>query len=133
MQVNFPYPGYEQIAPLEIPDANLMGLFVPGSHAHLDERQILAQGFASPIQAPRLREVARSAKRVLVLIDDGTRETPTSRGRSSCRGGTRGSPIERAPSSAKSVRVQLCEPRGARRRVPVELCRRKRCPWQPQC
>ncbi len=75
MWIEFPYPGYEAIAPVEVPDANLMGVFTPRSFA-VDEEAVLRQGFERPIGAPRLRDAVRAGHRVLVLIDDATRLTP---------------------------------------------------------
>jgi nickel-dependent lactate racemase len=74
--INFPYPGYEQIAPADVPDANLMGVFSPRAFDDVDEQRVLADGFARPIEAPRLRDAVRGAGSVLLLIDDGTRKTP---------------------------------------------------------
>jgi lactate racemase len=79
LRIDFPYPGYEQIKPLEVPDANLMGVFGPHMPKGIDEDGVLDHGFANPIGAPRLREAVKSSDRVLLLIDDGTRETPTAR------------------------------------------------------
>ena len=31
MLINFPYEGYEKIAPAEVPDANLIGVYAPKS------------------------------------------------------------------------------------------------------
>jgi nickel-dependent lactate racemase len=78
VKIDFPYPGYEGIAPVEVPDRNLMGVYSPRTF-EVDEAEVLRHGFASPIGAPRLREAARGRKRVLVLIDDGTRMTPVAR------------------------------------------------------
>lgn len=79
MRIEFPYPGYEKITPVEVPDANLMGIYQPRSAGAVDEASILARGFASPIGAPLLRDVARGTGRVLILIEDGTRGTPIPR------------------------------------------------------
>lgn len=78
MKIDFPYPGYEGIAPVEVPDRNLMGVYGPRT-SDVDEPEILRRGFASPIGAPRLRDAVRGRKRVLILIDDGTRMTPVAR------------------------------------------------------
>ena len=79
MRIDFPYPGYERIAPVEVPDANLMGVYAPRAAAGVDEEEVLARGFNEPIGAPRLREAVRPTDRVLVLVDDGTRGTPVPR------------------------------------------------------
>lgn len=79
MKIDFPYPGYEQIAPVEVPDANLMGVFSPRAFDHVDEDQVLRDGFARPYNAPQLREAVKTNDRVLIIIDDGTRGTPTDR------------------------------------------------------
>ncbi len=79
VRIDFPYPGYEKIAPVDLPKRNLMGVFSPHTPQGVNEKEVLEKGFANPIGAPRLRAAAQSAKRVLLLIDDGTRETPTAR------------------------------------------------------
>src|SRR5207253_5090266 len=79
MRIDFPFPGYEDIASVEVPDSNLMGVFSPPVDGDVDETAVLARGFAEPIGAPRLREALRSARRVLMLIDDSSRGTPVSR------------------------------------------------------
>jgi len=79
MKIDFPFPGYEQIAPLEVPDRQLMGVFAPRSFEHVDEESIFKKAFLHPIEAPRLREAVKGAKSVLLLIDDGTRMTPVAK------------------------------------------------------
>lgn len=79
MRIDFPFPGYEQIPPVDVPDANLLGLWQPKRLDHVDETRVLRQAFASPISAPRLRAAARGKSRILILIDDATRFTPTAR------------------------------------------------------
>ena len=79
MRIDFPYPGYENIATVDVPDKNLMGVYAPRQFHDVDERKILEQGFARPIGAPRLRQAVKKSDRVLIIIDDGTRETPTDR------------------------------------------------------
>jgi nickel-dependent lactate racemase len=79
LKIDFPYPGYEQIAPAEVPHANLMGVYEPRSIGELDEEAEITRGFASPIGAPRLRDAVRSNYRVLILIEDNTRGTPIPR------------------------------------------------------
>ena len=79
MKIDFPYPGYERIAPVEVPDANLMGVYAPRTVGQVNEEEVLARGFSEPIGAPRLRDAARPTDCVLVLVDDGTRGTPVPR------------------------------------------------------
>jgi nickel-dependent lactate racemase len=83
MRIEFPYPGYESIAPADVPDSNLLGVFAPRTFPRTDEAAVLEEGFGLPFQAPRLRDALRSvtkgARRVLILIDDGTRRTPVAR------------------------------------------------------
>lgn len=76
MKIVFPYPGYEQIQPVDVPDTNLMGVYSPRAFDSVDEDKVISDGFARPIGAPRLRDAVRGARSVLVLIDDGTRMTP---------------------------------------------------------
>src|SRR5215216_114123 len=56
-----------------------MGVYHPHSIGTVDEESILAKGFASPIDAPLLRDAVRVGDRVLILIEDGTRGTPIPR------------------------------------------------------
>lgn len=79
MHIDFPYPGYEGIAPVEVPDSVLMGVFAPRSFEGTDERAVMRQAFDHPTGAPRLRDAVKPGQRVLILVDDGTRETPVAR------------------------------------------------------
>jgi nickel-dependent lactate racemase len=79
MRIDFPYPGYEQIAPVDVPDDRLLSVFGPERMRDLDESAILREGFARPIGAPRLRDAVGARDRVLILIDDATRATPIAR------------------------------------------------------
>jgi nickel-dependent lactate racemase len=74
--VDFPYRGYEAIAPAEIPEPNVLGVYAPRILAAVDEEDLLRRGIAEPIGAPQLREAVRRSDRVLVLVDDATRGTP---------------------------------------------------------
>jgi nickel-dependent lactate racemase len=79
VRIDFPYPGYQDIAPVEVPDDRLMGVFAPRAFGHVNEKEVLARGFANPIGAPRLRDAVKGSDRVLIIIDDATRMTPTER------------------------------------------------------
>jgi nickel-dependent lactate racemase len=79
VNIDFPYLGYEHVHPVEVPDERILGIFSPRHSGQINEREILATGFANPIGAPRLRDAARAARNVLILVDDGTRNTPIAR------------------------------------------------------
>src|SRR2546423_14453780 len=79
MKIDFPYPGYERIAPVEVPDANLMGIYAPRAVGQVGEEEVLAGGFAEPYGAPSLRDAVSPTMRVLILVDDSTRGTPVPR------------------------------------------------------
>jgi nickel-dependent lactate racemase len=74
--IDFPYPGYEGIAPAEVPDANLLGVFAPRAVPDAEEEVLLARALTDPIGAPPLRDAARPEDRILILVDDATRGTP---------------------------------------------------------
>ena len=76
MRIDFPHPGYEQVAAVEVPDANLMGVYAPDAVGQVNEEEVLEHGFANPIGAPRLRGAVKATDQVLILIEDGTRGTP---------------------------------------------------------
>ncbi len=74
MHISFPYPG---IAPVEIPDANLLGVYEPQKlDSSTDAAGLIANALDHPIGAPRIEKLAASGKPVLILSDDGTRGTP---------------------------------------------------------
>jgi len=79
MMVDFPYPGYEALSSVEIPDERVLGVFAPRSLGDIDEDAVLARGIAEPIGARRLRDAIQRDDRVLVLVDDGTHGTPVAR------------------------------------------------------
>ena len=79
MRIDFPYRGYENIAPVDVPDRNLMGVFTPRALHDVDEKRVLEEGFSRPHGARRLREEVKRDDRVLIIIDDGTRGTPLAR------------------------------------------------------
>src|ERR671913_462120 len=79
MKLDFPYPGYERIAAVEVPDANLSGVYAPRAVGGVDEEAVLSRGFAEPHGATRLSEAVNRGDRVLILVEDGTRGTPVPR------------------------------------------------------
>ena len=62
MKTDFPYPGYERIAPVEVPGANLMGVYTPRSVGQAGEEEVLASGFAEPYGGHILPLIAEEVK-----------------------------------------------------------------------
>src|SRR5919112_1798202 len=56
-----------------------MGVFTPETVDGIDEDRVVREAFAHPIEAAPLRETVSPSDRVLILIDDATRATPTAR------------------------------------------------------
>lgn len=72
--IDFPYAG---IAPVEVPEQNLLGVYKPRTvKLRYSPLEIVERGFSQPIGSPRLCDLARGCSRVLVLCDDNTRPTP---------------------------------------------------------
>jgi len=79
MLVDFPYPLYEGMAPVHVPDERLLGVWAPRVLQGVDETAEIHRGLAQPIAAPPLPDAVRGKQNVLILMDDGTRGTPTAR------------------------------------------------------
>ena len=74
MRISFPYP---EIKPLNIPDQNLLGIFSPSVvTSGKREEDIVEEAFSHPIGADSLVRMLKGHKRVLILVDDYTRNTP---------------------------------------------------------
>jgi len=75
-RVELPY-GRETVA-VSIPADNLLGVFSPRDvPAVADARAEAARALAAPIGTKPLRELAKGAKKVVIVADDNTRLTPT--------------------------------------------------------
>ncbi|MDP4199982.1 MAG: lactate racemase domain-containing protein [Bacteroidota bacterium] len=75
--MHFYYTYYPKVREIEIPDANLIGVYGPLETAHPDREKILRDAFESPVNSPRLEELATPEDRVLIVLDDGLEPTPT--------------------------------------------------------
>jgi nickel-dependent lactate racemase len=75
LKIHFPYPG---VPSLEIPDSAKISWLEPKTSPPqmCTEINIIRKGLVNPIGAPRLKEAVRGKKKVLILIDDHTRNTP---------------------------------------------------------
>ncbi|MBN1554777.1 MAG: nickel-dependent lactate racemase [Phycisphaerae bacterium] len=75
MKYNFPYDEFE---PLEIPDANLSGVYhLSESAAVSSERQLIRAALDSPIGAGRLSEQVKPGMKISIAVDDSSRNTRT--------------------------------------------------------
>jgi nickel-dependent lactate racemase len=75
--IRFPYP---DVAPLDIPGENLIGVFAPPRMSPgRSEEEILSQALASPIGTNRLSASLKGKRNVLIVSDDHHRPTPVHR------------------------------------------------------
>ena len=74
MQIPFPYP---DVPPVTVPDAQLMGIYAtPTCTVRHDVAALTAAALAQPIGTAPLRDLARGARTVLLVVDDISRPTP---------------------------------------------------------
>jgi nickel-dependent lactate racemase len=74
MTISFPY---RDVEPLYIPDGHRCRLFeLPNTPHRRDTVKVVQDALEKPYQSPRLRELAKNKKRVLIVTDDNTRPTP---------------------------------------------------------
>jgi len=75
MEISFPY--YSDIPPVNVPDKNLLGVYQPPEvEPGAPVSDLIRRAFENPIESQRISDLARGAKRVLILTDDYTRKTP---------------------------------------------------------
>lgn len=75
MKVSFPYPG---VPTLEIPESASISWLEPRTLLEQEYREtdIIKKGLENPVGLPRIREMVKGKKKVLILVDDYTRNTP---------------------------------------------------------
>jgi len=74
MLIKFPYP---EFPPLEIPKDNFLGLWEPPEMPSPELPQdVLKKAMENPIFSPRLSQLAKGKRSVLIAVDDYTRTTP---------------------------------------------------------
>ncbi|NOY75010.1 MAG: DUF2088 domain-containing protein [Kiritimatiellaeota bacterium] len=64
----------------EVPSRNLLGVFAPNGVSRptgKTQREIVREALASPISSPRLVELARGKKKMVVITSDHTRPVPS--------------------------------------------------------
>lgn len=70
---------YKQVAPVEIPDAQLSGVYSIGAEAAAQRSlaDMVASALAAPIGSAPLRSRVKPGQRVVIVVDDNTRTTRT--------------------------------------------------------
>ena len=64
---------------IELADINVESVLYPNSVRSGDEMRILREAIDRPIKSPRLDEFLKGKKNILLIVNDATRPTPTSR------------------------------------------------------
>lgn len=68
---------YDDVPEAEIEDENLVGLFEPREFTSQErEEDIIIRALLNPIGTPRIAEMVKGKKNVLIIVDDNTRLTP---------------------------------------------------------
>lgn len=74
MKVDFYYP---EIAGVEIPDKNLLGVFKPNIRdCNFNVEDLILETLNKPISTKKLNQELNSGDKILILSDDNTRATP---------------------------------------------------------
>lgn len=76
--INIPY-GRTHIT-TEIPDERLAGILESRAHQYepaAGEEELVAAALANPVASPRLRDLARGRKKIVIITSDHTRPVPT--------------------------------------------------------
>ncbi len=74
MRISFSYP---DVPPLDVPDSNLLAVLEPRAiEPPKTVGELTEDALASPIGSPVVEEKVSSSTRVLILVDDITRQTP---------------------------------------------------------
>lgn len=77
MKIAFPYP---DVPALDVPDAQLLGIFKTGTVATDNNAgKLVRDAITAPIGTPPLAELARGCRSVLIVTDDISRPTPVHR------------------------------------------------------
>ncbi|PYV15328.1 MAG: nickel-dependent lactate racemase [Acidobacteria bacterium] len=74
MQISLSYP---EVHPLDVPDANLLANLAPKTAAAAKPiRELVEKALDLPASSGRIEEMVSPSARVLILVDDITRQTP---------------------------------------------------------
>jgi nickel-dependent lactate racemase len=75
MQIAVPYGKGKQL--IELADANFGDVVYPKELPPFDEMRVLDEAIESPLDAPSLKEFLQGCERLLVIVNDATRPTPS--------------------------------------------------------
>ncbi len=74
MRISFPYP---EMKPMDVPEQNLLGIFSPSIvRSGKSEEQIIEEALFHPIGSLPLSQMLKGREKVLVVVDDYSRNTP---------------------------------------------------------
>ena len=73
------YYGKDDIIDLSVPGKNLLGVFNPNPVAKFDETALIAKALANPINQKSFDEFIAGDEKIVVIVNDGTRPTPTAK------------------------------------------------------
>lgn len=78
MSVCLDFP-YDEWGPVQVPRQNLIAVLAPNqiAESRMSERETILAGLEAPIGSPKLTDMAVSGDKVMILVDDYTRTTPT--------------------------------------------------------
>ena len=78
MQIPIRY-GKDDIIDLSVPEKNLLGVFNPNPVAKFDETALIAKALANPINQKSFDEFIAGDEKIVIIVNDGTRPTPTAK------------------------------------------------------
>ena len=78
MQIPIRY-GKEDIIELNVPQKNLLGVFNPNPVAKFYETALIAKALANPINQKSFDEFIAGDEKIVIIVNDGTRPTPTAK------------------------------------------------------
>ncbi len=78
MQIPIRY-GKDDIIDISVPEKNLLGVFNPNPVAKFDETALIAKALANPINQKSFDEFIAGDEKIVIIVNDGTRPTPTAK------------------------------------------------------
>jgi len=69
---------YSWASPVEVPEMNLIGVFEPRKvKSSQNQKEVIKEGLANPIGSERLSQSLKKDQKILILVDDMSRPTPS--------------------------------------------------------